>query len=206
MSMNSKPGVRASRRQILDVALGTALGMALGGLGRPAQAAGPGRAMSLNFRGTSFVHRWSKGDQHEFTPEAQPDLKTWQDMVTLNVHAAATNGEQLAEVANRVVGNYQRHGKILHTRSKPRTAASAAEHLIVAVLGTQEYLEATFARCVLAEGSGLIAVCSHRVYGKPAGPPMSEWLKAQGQATEDALMAWAPLPMPSALARLPRSA
>lgn len=161
--------------------------------------------MTLPFRGASFVHRWSQGDQHEFTPANDADLKTWRDMITLNVHPQTTTGEQLAEVANKVLSNYQQHGKILQTRSVPRTAQRPAEHLIVAVLGTPQLLEATFARCVLHEGTGLIAVVSHRVYGKAAGPEMSQWLAAQGAQTEQALMAWDKLPGIDRLKRLPKN-
>jgi hypothetical protein len=127
-------------------------------------------------------------------------------MVTLNVHAATTNGDQLAVVANTVLGNYQRHGKILQTRSTPRTARQPAEHLIVAVLGTPDLLEATFARCLLSSGTGLVAVYSHRVYGKAVGPAMSQWLAAQGAQVEQALMGWARMPEVAGLARLPNSA
>lgn len=171
----------------------------------PAWAQKP-EAMSLPFRGTSFVHRWSRSDQHEFTPPDDANLKTWRDMITLNVHAQATTGEQLADVANRVLSNYQRHGKILQTRSVPRDAQRPAEHLIVAVLGTPQLLEATFARCMLHEGSGFIAVVGHRVYGKGVGPEMSQWLAANGAQTEQALMGWSQLPSVGSLKRLPKNA
>lgn len=162
---------------------------ALAALALPLQAAAP---LSLRFRGTEFVHRWSRQGQHEFTPSAQPDLAAWNDMLTLNLHAQATQGEQLAGVANQVLANYQRHGKILQTRSKPRTAREPAEHLIVAVLGTPALLEAAFARCQLHEGTGLVTVVSHRIHGQAAGPAMSTWLQANGAAVEQALMAWNP--------------
>lgn len=148
----------------------------------------------------------SKGGQHEFTPADSADLATWRDMLTLNLHAAVTTGEQLAEVANKVLGNYQRAGKILQTRSTPRTAARPAEHLLVAVLGTPDLLEAAFARCLLHDGTGIVAVVSHRVYGKAAGPQMSDWLRANGPQVEQALMAWAALPSVASLNRLPTSA
>jgi len=186
-----------SRRHLLIAALAAPAG--------PAWAQ-KSEAMTLPFRGASYVHRWSRGDQHEFTPANDADLKTWRDMITLNVHAPTTSGEQLAEVANKVLLNYQQHGKILQTRSAPRTAQRPAEHLIVAVLGTPETLEATFARCMLHDGAGLIAVVSHRAYGKSAGPEMSQWLAAQGAQTEQALMGWGPLPSAASLKRLPRSA
>jgi hypothetical protein len=171
----------------------------------PAWAQKP-EVMTLPFRGASFVHRWSQGDQHEFTPASDADLKTWRDMITLNVHAQTASGEQLSDVANRVLSNYQRHGKILQTRSTPRNAQRPAEHLIVAVLGTPQLLEATFARCLLHEGTGLIAVVSHRIYGNGVGPEMSQWLAAHGAQTEQALMGWGQLPSTSSLKRLPRSA
>nr|WP_141105093.1 hypothetical protein [Chromobacterium sp. ASV5] len=161
--------------------------------------------MSLAFLGVDYQHRWSKSGQNEFTPQGQSDLNAWHDMMTLNVYDSVGNGEQLAEAANQVLGNYQRAGKILRTDSRPRTAERPAEHLIAAVLGSPAFLEAAFARFVMVDGVGVVAVYSHRVYGKQAGPAMSEWLKANGQQVESALMSWGMLPTPAALKALPQS-
>lgn len=194
--MSARINIDAPRRGFLMAGLALAAAAGTARAGKP-------DAMTLTFRGTPYLHRWSKDGQHEFTPAADADLKTWRDMLTMNVHAKVTTGEQLAQVANQVLGNYQRHGKILQTRSLPRTAAKPAEHLIVAVLGTPQLLEATFARCVLHDGTGLVAVVSHRIYGQKIGPEMSTWLAANGQATEEALMAWSALPAVASLNRLP---
>jgi len=162
-------------------------------------------ASTVNFRGSDFVHRWSKDGQNEFTPQNDSDLTTWRDMITVNVHESVANGDQLAEVANRILGNYQRRGKILRTESKPRTADRSAEHLIVAALGDPNFLEAAFARCVLVNGVGFVAVYSHRVYGQAAGPAMSEWLKVNGAPVEKALMEWDKMPSAASLKRLPQN-
>jgi hypothetical protein len=161
--------------------------------------------VTLQFRGTSYVHRWSKAGQNEFTPPADTDLAKWNDMVTVNVHESVKTGEQLAGVANAIVANYQRRGKILKTDSKPRTAAREAEHLIVGVLGDPAFLEAAFVRCVMVNGVGYAAVYSHRVYGAKAGPAMSEWLKVNGPQVEAALMSWAKLPPAAELRSLPQA-
>jgi hypothetical protein len=184
----------------------------LGAAGLPGWAASssnpsPGAGMlSIDWRGTAFIHRWSKDGQHEFTPASSPDLASWRDMLTLNVHDSIRNGEQLAQVANKVLANYQQHGKILQTRSMPRTAERPAEHLIVAVLGTPQLLEAVFARCMLHDGIGVIAVLSRRIYGQAVGPQMSEWLRNNGPQTEQALMSWSSLPSIASLKQLPTSA
>ena len=162
-------------------------------------------ATTLNFGGKVYLHRWSKGAQHEFTPEGDEDLSRWRDMVTLNTHDAVRNGEQLATLANSVLSNYQRHGKIVRTDSKPRTPQRPAEHLIVAILGNPELLEAVFARIVLVDGVGEAVVYSHRIYGKEAARPMGEWLKANGPSIEKTLMAWDRIPTPAALRSLPQS-
>lgn len=161
--------------------------------------------MTLRFDGVDYMHRWSKDGQNEFTPKSDPDLAKWSDMVTINVFEAVRTGEQLAGVANKVLGNYQARGKVLRTDSKPRTADRPAEHLIVAVLGDPAFLEAAFARLLLVEGSGYVVVRSHRVYGKAAGPAMSDWLKANGPNVEKALMDWNQLPSSNALKGLPQS-
>lgn len=162
-------------------------------------------AATLTFGGTVYLHRWSKGGQNEYTPERDKDLMRWRDMVTINTHDAVRNGEQLAGLANAVMGNYQKHGKIVRTDSKPRTPQRPAEHLIAAILGNSDMLEAVFARIVLVDGIGEIAVYSHRIYGKDAAGSMGEWLKANGSAIEKTLMAWDAIPSAAALRSLPQS-
>jgi hypothetical protein len=157
------------------------------------------RPLTLSFARDNYLHRWSKAGQHEFTPKGEEDLSKWNSMVTLNVHEART-GDQLAKVANGVLGNYQRAGKILRTDSKPRTAKAEAEHLIAAVLINPAFLEAAFARILLHEGQGLVIVYSKRVYGTKAGNEMSAWLEKNGAETEGALMAWSGMP-PMAILR-----
>jgi hypothetical protein len=162
-------------------------------------------AISLNFRGVEYVHRWSKNGQNEFTPNGEIDLARWQNMITVNVHEAVGNGDQLADLANRVLANYQSNGKIIRTDSKPRTPQQPAEHVIVAVLGQPAFLEAAFARLVLVDDKGFVVVYSHRIYDQNAGPAMSDWLRANGPATENALMSWTGLPSVTALKKLPQS-
>ncbi|HEA3202687.1 TPA: hypothetical protein RVS02_004264 [Aeromonas veronii] len=153
----------------------------------------------------SFVHRWSKDNQNEFTPEGQADLTKWEEMVTLNVHPNVTDSDQLANLANAVLGNYQRSGKILRTDSKPRTKAQPSEHLIVAILGVPGVMEAAFARVMLVDDTGLIVVYSRRAYGDGAAQTIGKWLQTNGPTTEQTLMGWTQYPRPSALKALPQS-
>jgi hypothetical protein len=165
----------------------------------------PTKAVTLNFDDRLYFHRWSKAGQNEFTPENDKDLGRWHDMVTINVHEGVRNGDQLAELANAVLGNYQRHGKIVRTDSKPRTPQRPAEHLIVALLGSPGLLEAAFARIVLIEGVGIVAVYSHRAYGADAAGTLGEWLKTKGPSIETTLMTWDKIPSLVVLRRLPQS-
>lgn len=162
--------------------------------------------MTLVFGGgTDYIHRWSKGGQNEFTPSGQEDLAKWTDMVTINVHDTVTDGDQLANVANTVLTNYEgAGGYVIRTDSKPLTPERSAEHLVVAVLGNPEYLEAAFARFVLHEGVGFVIVYSHRVYGE-AGAEMDKWLQSNGTSVEEMLMAWNGIPTMKALKGLPQS-
>lgn len=160
-------------------------------------------AATLRFRDRDYLHRWSRNGQHEFTPADQTDLQTWRDMVTVNLHPMVRSGEQLAELANTVLGNYQRHGKILRTNSIPRTAQKPAEHFTAAALGQPKFIEAVFARFVLREGIGQVLVVSHREYGERVGPAASAWLGQHGTAIEQALMAWDRWPSAETLQRMP---
>ena len=179
-------------------------------IGIPAAAAqGPGtpqaKATSVTFGGKTYVHRWSKDGQNEYTQPSETDLERWRDMVTINVSASVHDGDQLAAMANSILANYQKHGKIVRTDSKPRTPQHPAEHLIVALLGNTSLLEAAFARIMLIDGVGVLAVYSHRVYGKGAAAPMGHWLQTNGPTIEKALMSWDKIPSPPALKQLPQS-
>jgi hypothetical protein len=169
-------------------------------------AAPPAAARSLAFGGTTYVHRWSQKGQNEFTPPNDADLAHWRDMVTINVHENVRTGEDLARIANGVLGNYQKFGKIIRTDSKPRTAQHPAEHLVVAVLGEPGFLEAAFARFVLVDGGALVIVYSHRIYASKAGDAMSQWLSANGPSVERTLMDWDGAPTIAALRKLPQTA
>src|SRR5437667_11187690 len=72
------------------------------------------------FNGVGYFHRWSKNNQHEFTPEKQEDLDKWSDMMTVNAYPDVQDGERLAQTANAVLDNYKRHqAKVLKTDSVP---------------------------------------------------------------------------------------
>jgi len=171
----------------------------------PAKESAPAQAMRLSLGGVQYVHRWSQKGQNEFTPPAETDLSKWRDMVTIDVHDKVTDGEQLATLANDVLGNYQGHGKILRTDSKPRTQQREAEHLIVAILSASGVMEAVFARVMLVEGRGVVVVYSHRAYGKDPAAVIGPWLQAKGQSVEDTLMSWNGLPKLAAIKALPQS-
>src|SRR5215204_1030560 len=81
-------------------------------------------AAAFSFAGVAYFHRFTKNDQHEFTPAGQEDLNAWADMVTVHVYRDATNGEALAATANAVLENYKANqAQILKTSSVPRSEA-----------------------------------------------------------------------------------
>ncbi len=167
-------------------------------------ASGPG-AMQLTLGGVGYVHRWSKAGQNEFTPAGQSDLNRWQTMLTLNVHDEVRSGEQLAELANRVLSRYREAGRIIRTFSRPRTAARPAEHLIVAILGAPGVTEAAFARLLLVDGKGVVIVHSRRAHGATAAATIGAWLQGNGPATEQELMGWTAIPEITSLQQLPQN-
>jgi len=149
---------------------------------------------SIEIDGTTYLHRWSQGNQHEFTPKGQADLKNWKDMMTISVFPEVSNGNQLAQIANGVLSNYQNNGAILRTDSKPRTANSEAEHLIVAILRGNGVMESVHARIKLEQGKGTAIVWSRRSYGSDAAQTIGSWLQKNGQARESVFMAWEEYP------------
>ena len=187
--------------QTATLLLASVLAVATAKPGPP--AASP--ATTLSFNGTPYFHRWSSQGQNEYTPQGQEDLSAWKSMVTINVHDWARTGDQLAELANRVLGNYQATGKVLRTDSRPRTKDHEAEHFAAVILGQPTFLEAAFARVLLVEGRGVVIVYSRRFYGTAVGNEMSAWLGKNGEPVEKALMAWTGTPPLAALAALPQA-
>ncbi|HEY0944510.1 MAG TPA: hypothetical protein VGD81_04555, partial [Opitutaceae bacterium] len=172
--------------------------LAFGGAARlAAEDSGKADAAALTFAKEEYFHRWSKDDQHEFTPRGQEDLMRWSDMVTLHSYQNAKDGEGLAATANAVLENYKRaQAKLVRTDSVPRTAEKPAEYLIVVLFPQPDFIEAVFARFKLEGGVGRSFIYSHREYGKKVGDQMSAWLQKNGPATEKALMSMEPLPVP----------
>jgi hypothetical protein len=145
------------------------------------------------FQKVDYFHRWSGGTQHEFTPAKQEDLEHWTDMVTINDYPGVDDGEKLAGAANAVLTNYKRaKGKILKTSSVPAGDNKPAEHFIAVGFTRPGFAEAAFARFKLIDGKGRSFVYSHRLYGDKAADQMNEWLKANGEEIENALLDWNP--------------
>jgi hypothetical protein len=163
-------------------------------------------AATFAFAGKSYVHRWSHAGQHEFTPAAQPDLSTWQDMVTLQLYDKVANPDELALVANGVLVAYLKSGQVLRSTLTRAAPDQPAEQLVVALLQSEGVRELMFARFRLApEGGGEAIIYSHRVYGAQPDDAAGDWLRAHGAATEQAMTAWTDIPSAAALRTLPQS-
>ena len=103
-------------------------------------AASPTKPVFVS-NGVGYFHRWSKNNQHEFTPEKQEDLDKWSDMMTVNAYPDVQDGERLAQTTNAVLDNYKRQqAKVLKTDSVPRTADRPAEHFIAVVFGRPNFI------------------------------------------------------------------
>lgn len=152
---------------------------------------------AFSFAGVKYFHRFTKDDQHEYTPAGQQDLKAWTDMVTIHFYRKAKNGEALAAVANAVLENYKANkARVVKTDSVPSAKDKPAEHLIVVIFGRPEFIEVAAARFRMHEGVGSAVIYSHRIYGKQVGDEMAAWLEKNGPTTEKDLMRWDAMPKP----------
>jgi hypothetical protein len=150
---------------------------------------------AFSFAGVKYFHRFTKDDQHEYTPASQEDLKAWTDMVTIHYYRHAKDGERLAATANAVLENYKAaNGMIVKTDSVPRTKDKPAEHFVAVLFGHPEFLEIAFARFRMRDGVGTSVIYSHRIYGKEIGNEMSAWLEKNGLDIEKTLMKWDTMP------------
>jgi len=155
------------------------------------------KAAAFSLAGVKYLHRFTKDDQHEYTPEGQEDLQAWTDMTTIHYYRKAKDGEALAATANAVLENYKANrAKVVKTDSVPKTRDKPAEHLIVVIFGRPEFLEVVFARFRMHDGVGTAVIYSHRVYGNKVGNEMSAWLEKNGPDTEKNLMKWDAMPKP----------
>lgn len=137
---------------------------------------------AFSFADVKYFHRFTKDDQHEYTPAGQEDLKAWKDMVTIHYYRKTKDGDALAAVANAVLENYKvAKGLVIRTDSVPKTKDKAAEHLIVVLFPRPEFIEVAFARFRMHDGIGSAVIYSHRVYGKKIGKEMSAWLEKMAQ-------------------------
>ena len=176
---------------VFVLALGCAGAVAAEG-SKPKAAESP-----LTFGDVKYFHRWSKDDQHEFTPRFQEDLDRWADMVTIDRYRSVTDGEGLAATANAVLENYKRnHATVVRTDAVPRTTEKPAEYIVVVIFPRPDFIEAVFARFKIVGGVGASAVYSHREYGKKVGEQMSAWLTKNGPSIEKTLMSWTGIPLP----------
>lgn len=183
---NLMPEPPALTRRRMLAFLGAALPMAPA----IAQVNPPGVPRHISFDGRRFLFRFAKDGLHEFTPEPETDLNAFTNMLTVNVLKTVTDPEALARMANGVVARSQQLGRIIKTASRPAKPGIPAEHLVVAVLGKPKFLEAAFTRVFLLAGCGFSMVYSYRIYQEKAGPAMAEWLNANGNRLESALVNW----------------
>ncbi|MEK6287312.1 MAG: hypothetical protein AABO57_16345 [Acidobacteriota bacterium] len=155
------------------------------------------KVAAFSFADTKYFHRFTKDDQHEYTPDGQEDLKAWTDMVTMLFYRKAKDGEALAATANAVLENYKANkALVVKTDSVPRTKDKLAEHLVVVIFGRPGFIEVAFARFRMHDGVGSAVIYSHRIYGNKVGDEMSAWLKQNGPTTESILMKWDAIPKP----------
>ena len=164
------------------------------GNGFSSQAAAD-KVAAFSLADVKYFHRFTREDQHEYTPAGQEDLNKWTDMVTLHLYRKAKDGEALAATANAVLENYKvNRALVIKTQSVPRTKDKPAEHLIVVSFGRPEFIEVAFSRFRMYERVGSAVIYSHRIYGKNVGNTMSLWLEKNGAVTEANLMKWDAMP------------
>jgi len=167
----------------------------VGGEFLPQTGVNKSKVAAFAFGTASYLHRFTQGNQHEYTPAGQEDLNAWTDMVTLLVYPAVKDGEGLAATASAVLDNYKANkAVVVRTDSVPRTKDKPAEHLMVVIFGRPEFIEIAFSRFRLHNGVGSAIVYSHRIYGKTVGDAMNAWMQQNAPATEKTLMTWDAMP------------
>lgn len=148
--------------------------------------------MSLTFRGTTYLHRWSKGGIHEFTPEGQKDLESWTDMFTISVFEKLGDERALELGSKSVLASYAKAGKVV--RALRQNLRTPPEYFVGAVVSTPKFVEVNFNRMLLRDSVTYSLLYCHRVYGSAVSPEVGQWMAANGAYVETALLDWTGLP------------
>lgn len=145
----------------------------------------------FTFDGTEYFHRWSKDDQHDFTPLEQIELSDWSDMVSLYRYPGLQTAAELEALTNVVLAHYSRNGGIiLKSGSTAGEPGKPLEYYLTAQLPQHDYQDAVFARFRLVNGVSTGAIYVHRIYGENTDGLMALWLKQHGAAKRKALKSW----------------
>ncbi len=165
----------------------------------PVEHAQP-QAFTVTFDEIEYIHRFSDGGLHEFTPEGQEDLSKWTDMLSINVYPDISGAEDLASIANQVLTLYTSNGgELVRTDSVPRTETTPAEHLVAVTFRTPDANESVLARFLLIDDACVALIHSHRTYGNGADDELSAWVEGEGSGLDDELMEWDEYPTPEEL-------
>lgn len=148
----------------------------------------------ITFADSEYIHRFSEGGLHEYTPPTQDDLSQWTDMVTLT-YWDLNDSKKLAQFANAVLADYKAAGgKIVDVDSVPRTEEKPAEHYIIAAFHRPEFAEVVFARFVINDGVGISIIYSHRSYGDNSREEVGTWFKKNANKRRQSLLEWDDFP------------
>ena len=112
-------------------------------------------------------------------------------MVTVNAHPVVYDDAGMANLANTVLGNYQRVGAVvLATDVTPRSVERPGEYFACVVFRAPAFVEVAFSRFTLVRGEGRVVTYAHRIHdGDDAA--VRVWLDGNASAVHEALMSWA---------------
>lgn len=136
----------------------------------------------ISFRGRGYAHRWSDGHRHDFTPAGQDDRSAWRDMVTLQAHPAVRDRAGVANLANTVMGNYQRVGAVVLATDR------SPEYFACVAFRGAGFVEIAFSRFTLVRDEGRVVTYAHRIHGDDDA--VRVWLDGNAPAVHEELMSW----------------
>ena len=149
-----------------------------------------GPPVGITFRGRGYVHRPWEDRRQEFTPAGQDDRSGWRDMVTVDAHPAVRDDAGVANLANTVLGNYQRVRAVVLATDRP--VDRPGEYFACVVYRAATFVEVAFSRFTLVRGEGRVVTYAHRIHGGD-DDAVRVWLDGNASAVHEALMAW-PVP------------
>ncbi|HEY4560337.1 MAG TPA: hypothetical protein VIG54_06325 [Lysobacter sp.] len=140
----------------------------------------------------TYVHRYSDGGLHEYTPEGQDDLDRFADMLTLLPTPEDLRAADLESYSIHMAAVHTRRGgEVLSRECEAATPVHVADCTLLIRFAKAGHVELAVDK-QMATKRGLVAMAlAHREYGEGAAGRAVAWTQGEGQRRIADFIDWA---------------